>query len=382
MVRLLILLSFVTYVKCTCDLPVLTEVPDDRSMPFVLRGSNMNIEFRQEVALDNLYKNYGDRNVGIDHDISYGKITDDWEKTTVSEFLDNHVYPYHTMPLNDIFELDAKQKLMFGPTDTYITGKGYSLLTKEMQDMFKCIKPTEEKGYGIGPKGTGIGFHMHHNVMNELVYGKKMWFLYESLEKVPKLVNRDTNIRDVYKIFNRTKSKVKKCIQEQGDIINVPYHWAHATFNLETSFSVVCTYQLRNDALWYVRGSTTVFPFWYRHLPDMRFKLAKQVDVQIDEVIDVNKHRDFFKELLLVHGNFSISNIEKSNTILKISICDSTYLSFSNEYCQNMIYIMVPDIKDEPNYLFIRFMKEQYDEKDDRVYKIDANLEKERIGFF
>ena len=378
---LLLLFQFVTYVHA-CDLPVYSELPEDRSQPFIIKGLKSNSAFRAEVSLDNLYNTHGERSVGIDHDISYGKVTEDWEHTTMTDFLDRYVHPYHNMSMEEIYELDEKQKMIFGPSDTYVTGKGYSMIPRETQDMFKCIEETKERGYGIGPKGTGVGFHMHHNVLNELVYGKKMWFLYESLEKVPKLVNRKTTMRNVYKIFNRTKSKVKKCIQEEGDIINVPYHWAHATFNLETSFAVVCVYQNGTDASWYMRGSTTVFPFWYKHLPDIRFKLAKQLDVEIHDIIDPNKHRDFFEELLLMHGNFSITTTPGNNMVLKISVCQSTYLSFTTEYCSNVFYVTVPDLKNEPRYLFIRFMKDQYEEKEDHIFKVDAQKDKNDIGFF
>jgi hypothetical protein len=361
---------------------VYSELPEDRSQPFIIKGLKANAAFRAEVSLDNLYNTHGERSVGIDHDISYGKVTDDWEHTTMADFLDRYVHPYHNMSMGEIYELDEKQKMIFGPSDTYVTGKGYSMISRETQDMFKCIEETKEKGYGICPKGTGVGFHVHHNALNELVYGKKMWFFYESLEKVPRLVNRKTTMKDVYKIFNRTKSKVKKCIQEEGDIINVPYHWAHATFNLETSFAVVCVYQNDTDASWYMRGSTTVFPFWYKHLPDIRFKLAKQIDVEIRDIVDPNKHRDFFEELLLMHGNFSITTTPEYNMVLKISVCQSTYLSFINEYCAKVFYVIVPDLKNEPRYLFIRFMKDQYEKKEDQIFKVDAQKDKSHIGFF
>ena len=148
---LFLLFQFVTCVHA-CDLPVYSELPEDRSQPFIIKGLKANSAFRAEVSLDNLYKTHGERSVGIDHDISYGKVTDDWEHTTMTDFLDRYVHPYHNMSMDEIYESDEKQKMIFGPSDTYVTGKGYSMIPRETQDMFKCIEETKERGYGIGPQ--------------------------------------------------------------------------------------------------------------------------------------------------------------------------------------------------------------------------------------
>jgi len=68
--------------------------------------------------------------------------------------------------------------------------------------------------------------------------------------------------------------------------------------------------------------------------------------------------------------------------VLKISVCESTYLSFINEYCEKVFYVTVPDLKNEPRYLFIRFMKDQYEKKEDHIFKVDAQKDKNDIGFF
>jgi len=68
--------------------------------------------------------------------------------------------------------------------------------------------------------------------------------------------------------------------------------------------------------------------------------------------------------------------------VLKISVCQSTYLSFTTEYCSNVFYVTVPDLKNEPRYLFIRFMKDQYEEEEDHIFKVDAQKDKNDIGFF
>jgi hypothetical protein len=47
-----------------------------------------------------------------------------------------------------------------------------------------------------------------------------------------------------------------------------------------------------------------------------------------------------------------------------------------------VFYVTVPDLKNEPRYLFIRFMKDQYEEKEDHIFKVDAQKDKNDIGFF
>ena len=74
-----------------CDLPVYNNMPEKwENKAFILKNT-VPLEFRKEVELDTLYQKYGDYEIGIDHPGSGKPPSKHWQKTTMAQYIDNHV---------------------------------------------------------------------------------------------------------------------------------------------------------------------------------------------------------------------------------------------------------------------------------------------------
>ena len=93
----------------------------------------------------------------------------------------------------------------------------------------------------LGAVGTGAPLHHHFGAWNAVVYGKKAWVLMPpgnasfsrmpAAEMVHRLASEDAEAGYV------VGAKVR-CVQNAGDMIVVPPHWGHLTYNLATSIGL------------------------------------------------------------------------------------------------------------------------------------------------
>ena len=85
--------------------------------------------------------------------------------------------------------------------------------------------------FGMGGKGTGVPFHFHGPGFQQMIHGRKRWYL--SQEK-PKFDPNETTIH--WAIERRYKDKqpfLYECTLYPSDIIFFPNLWWHATLNLD-----------------------------------------------------------------------------------------------------------------------------------------------------
>ena len=365
-----------------CDFPVYTELPDDwKNKAFVLKSPNLNEEFRMEVKVDNLYTTYGNRSVGIDHMIGNHR-TEHWKKTTMKNYFDEYILPYHDMEVDEILRIDPFQMYLLGKSDVMIEGDRYSMLPAEVLDKHRCLMNSKDKGFGIAAKGTGVEFHSHRQVLTETVYGKKLWMVYKEVPQNEEITQKMTP-RELYNIS--TEYDMKKCVTETGDIISIPTGWYHATFNLETSFCVVCSYPDETDPLWYYRGSGIGFPFWYKLIQYIRFQLIHHKSVLIKTSnFKASEHSKFFDTLLFLKlGHFTSQRRLGYEPLLVISTCrNGIYLSFDRHHCEYITYLYSPKMSREEDYLLFKMAKEELAKSADDIVKMDRHFKKDETGFF
>lgn len=102
--------------------------------------------------------------------------------------------------------------------------------------------PVTSRVIAIGAHGAGVPFHFHGPAWNELVYGKKRWFMYP-LEQTPaggynELRDQSSWFDTNYNLSLETHQPPYECMQYPGDIVYVPEGFYHATVNCGQSVAV------------------------------------------------------------------------------------------------------------------------------------------------
>ncbi|CAF1678313.1 unnamed protein product [Adineta ricciae] len=85
--------------------------------------------------------------------------------------------------------------------------------------------------FGMGGRGTGVPFHFHGPGFQQMISGRKRWYL--SAEK-PTFDPNETTIQ--WALDQRWKTKqpfLYECTLNPGDLIFFPNLWWHATLNLD-----------------------------------------------------------------------------------------------------------------------------------------------------
>ena len=324
-----------------CDFPVYDKMPDDWEDKAFIVKNTVPSEFRKEVELSTLYEKYGEYEIGIDHPSHRKPPTEHWQKTTMGEYIDNHVMKFHNMSIEDrLKDTEYFPMTLFGPTDILLKGYGHNMIPDRVQNMFECVSGV--RVFGLSVKGTGYHFHHHGQVFNRLVYGKKIWLLSDEdhLDRFgdkPMSSIIDTLLRE------REELGIRVCVTEAGDSISVPHETYHATFSLETSFFGVCALE-NYPKPWWSFGSGVVHPYWYKMMEELRSELMHQRTVQIEEArFEVEEHMAFIEDLLgYLEVDYTISSTLKDNLIMSISHCDGyTYWApYPTTICPTSVYLI------------------------------------------
>ncbi|GMH51102.1 hypothetical protein TrRE_jg9010 [Triparma retinervis] len=219
---------------------------------------------------------YGDYLVGVDFPGRDAPPTERWEQIPLKEYIARFVDGDWDMERRAASH--TSERYLFGPSDTCHTHmymKG-SAPTDDRQDVCRhgateyqqlwmnpdlgkqnrCIidgAKCNQNLYGLGGPYSGIYFHAHPGVFNEVVHGQKLWLTY-SWDKYSKLISNgafgkfdDVRNGDVSAAWFISKvlptlnarRRPKRCLAEQGDVVYIPKDTVHLTMNLgDTLFAV------------------------------------------------------------------------------------------------------------------------------------------------
>ncbi|KAI9139273.1 hypothetical protein BKA69DRAFT_1040286 [Paraphysoderma sedebokerense] len=98
----------------------------------------------------------------------------------------------------------------------------------------------------LGAPGRGAPFHIHADAINLNIHGNKQWFIYPPLESVysrkhiSRFISQDLAVSGAENEGMIEKGKWANpaprvrpltCIQRPGDIVYIPFDWAHAVLN-------------------------------------------------------------------------------------------------------------------------------------------------------
>jgi hypothetical protein len=85
--------------------------------------------------------------------------------------------------------------------------------------------------FGMGGQGTGVPFHFHGPGFQQMISGRKRWYL--SIDR-PSFDPNETTLRWAMHTRERTMQPfLYECTLHPGDIIFFPNRWWHATLNLD-----------------------------------------------------------------------------------------------------------------------------------------------------
>lgn len=111
---------------------------------------------------------------------------------------------------------------------------------------FKFGHKASERIIAIGGTDSGIPFHFHGEAWNELLYGRKRWFLYPPHSPPSRGYNDYHDqaqwTRDTYEWLDYDEKPVE-CFQVPGDIIYIPEGWYHSTVNCGQSLAIASQIQ-------------------------------------------------------------------------------------------------------------------------------------------
>lgn len=103
--------------------------------------------------------------------------------------------------------------------------------------------------FGLGPAGSGVPFHTHGHVFNEVIYGKKRWWLQAPREPIadddgPRFDPDASSLQWLERVRpTYTPSEVEalhECVCVPGETLYIPSFWHHSTLNIgETVFMAV-----------------------------------------------------------------------------------------------------------------------------------------------
>eukprot|EP00520_Triparma_pacifica_P009248 CAMPEP_0118639012 /NCGR_PEP_ID=MMETSP0785-20121206/3999_1 /TAXON_ID=91992 /ORGANISM="Bolidomonas pacifica, Strain CCMP 1866" /LENGTH=705 /DNA_ID=CAMNT_0006530317 /DNA_START=483 /DNA_END=2599 /DNA_ORIENTATION=+ len=225
---------------------------------------------------------YGDYLVGVDFPGRDAPPTERWEQIPLKEYIARFVDGDWDMEKRATSH--TSERYLFGPSDTchthiYMTGysprssnakttsrdvchEGTTLFQQlwmdpELAKQNQCIVGAphcEQSYYGLGGSYSGTYFGDQDSELCEVVHGQKLWLTY-SQSKYKKLTangafGKFDDVRKgdvsaawfVSKVFPTLprKSRPKRCVAEQGDVVYVPRDTVRLTMNLgDTMYSSV-----------------------------------------------------------------------------------------------------------------------------------------------
>jgi hypothetical protein len=194
------------------------------SQPVVFRQIPINKQFLHLMQMDSILNRYGNKYITV---------------TTAN----THSYKKQYIKLHDYINLQRKTSATitkWGNETLYWFGDDLLNDQNWLNQILRYYKPPAyivgeftqpSLSFGMGGQGTGVPFHFHGPGFQQMIFGRKRWYL--SLEK-PLFDPNETTIQWAIDRRFRTKQPfLYECTLYPGDIIFFPNLWWHATLNLD-----------------------------------------------------------------------------------------------------------------------------------------------------
>jgi len=97
----------------------------------------------------------------------------------------------------------------------------------------------------LGPEGVGAPMHFHNHAFNLVVFGAKRWYLLPPTRRVYSKLKTATWLDSL----QDEQERPLECVQGEGELLYVPFQWAHGIINLGDTVSVTLEWGLRLEHL-------------------------------------------------------------------------------------------------------------------------------------
>ena len=229
-----------------CQLTELPDISSDHTEEiYVVRDQPSNREWNKEFTLENMNKSIHSKVIPHMKPLN---APDDFKIMRFSDFLKKHILKYDDKSLEEILMNDYEERMLF-PFVNHSHTIVPSLTGGHSCEYMEEYALKVNKDYFVGAKGSGVNFHQHHEIFNQLVSGKKLWLILDDYSSLSGIHGPSDIISP--KIMELVElDGIKMCIMEPGDIIHLPKDTIHATFNLETSISSACIASQNTDIIY------------------------------------------------------------------------------------------------------------------------------------
>lgn len=229
-----------------CDFMELPDISSDRAEEiYVVRNHPSNKEWNKDFTLENMNKSIHSKIIPHMKPLN---APDDFKIMRFSDFLKNNILKYDEKSLEEILMNDYEERMLF-PFVNHSHTIFPSLTDGHSCEHMEQYAVKVNKDYFIGAKGSGVNFHQHHEIFNQLVSGKKLWLILDDYSALNGLHGPSDIISP--KIMELVELEgIKLCISGPSDIIHIPKNTIHATFNLETSISSACIASQNTDIIY------------------------------------------------------------------------------------------------------------------------------------
>jgi len=224
-----------TAFEISCDIDIYDAVQTDTSKPYVVRNyvDALSEEFKDSYTFENINRTL--HNVSVPTMAAYSFPHEVVEKT-FHDYLIDDVYPFMT------FEVSKYNKRMLLPV-RFERGKMNSVIPSSIRNLHKCdymkhLYSAVEEEFYIGSAGQGANFHKHMEIYNQVVHGKKIWFLAFNEGDIQGIAGEKLLADNINSVINN--KNIKRCTLEENDLIFVPMGIYHATFNLKPTLAAAC----------------------------------------------------------------------------------------------------------------------------------------------
>eukprot|EP00049_Salpingoeca_infusionum_P023103 m.10420 g.10420 ORF g.10420 m.10420 type:complete len:455 (-) comp5561_c0_seq1:191-1555(-) len=226
--------------------PLLFREKYDEKLPVIIRGrSHLNEAFARQMERKKIINNYGREKITVTSQEGRGfRYRAETTFRQYLKYMDNvgnatsgeNVWYYFA----DTRAVSAKQSTPWTRLLTQYRTPAYGL----QQHMPVCGRDkkapcSDLEAYhfqvGIGPAGSGLPFHFHTEGFNEVLHGRKRFFLIRPNATSPLPFNPLKTQADWF--LNtwpklRPNNELYDCVIEPGETIYFPSSWLHATINL------------------------------------------------------------------------------------------------------------------------------------------------------
>lgn len=213
------------------------------SRPTLFKGALFGRKFRTHLSRERVLSQYGARRITVSP-IPYADVFG----TSVAQHLDVSISEFVAMmDSNRTADTAVNVSLyafvsdFFGTTRKAIR-KAANAMDALPKEIMKALPLDLQLQLFLGDRGSGAPLHHHQAAINALAFGRKRWLLKPpsraAWSSQPSLEWAGSVDAGYSLDTTASKRQVLHCVQEAGDVLVLPEHWAHATVNEDVSVGV------------------------------------------------------------------------------------------------------------------------------------------------